>query len=161
VVWLELVVHPTALLAFQAPPPSGRLVPARKRASLAFFTRAEWLQIALVGGLVTALTSAGFVRSLGEGDVAHGRAMALVVLSVASAGVAAALSGLRTGASRAIAAGTLALAVLLVQSAPLAARLHLRPLHLDEWAIAFAGGALACLPVLLEALARATRERRA
>jgi Ca2+-transporting ATPase len=158
VVWLELVIHPTALLAFQGPPPAERLAPARRRAARGFFTRAEWAGIAAVGALVTALVSLGYLRSLAEtGSVEHGRAMALVVLSVASAGVAAALSGLRTGASRWIAVGTLALALVLVQTPALATHLHLRPLHFDDWAIAIAGGTLACLPVLLEALARARR----
>ncbi len=162
VVWLELVIHPTALLAFQALPPSGRLARARRGTARGFFTRTEWAGVALVGALVSALVSFGYLRSLAEdGDVEHGRAMALVVLSVASAGVAAALSGLHTRASRWIAAGTLALALLLVQVPLLASRLHLRPLHLDEWAIAIAGGALACLPVLLEALLRARPAGRA
>jgi Ca2+-transporting ATPase len=53
-----------------------------------------------------------------------------------------------------LAAGTLALAALLVQTPPLAARLHLRPLHGDDWALAVAGGALGCLPLALGALPR-------
>ncbi len=86
--------------------------------------------------------------------------MALVVLSVASAGVTATLSGLRTHASRWIVAGTLAGTAALVQIAPLAARLHLRPLHLDEWSIAIGGGALTCLPLLIGALAGGRRHAR-
>jgi Ca2+-transporting ATPase len=161
VVWLELVIHPTALLAFQAAPPSGRLALARRLPARAFFTRAEWVEIALVGGLVTALVALGFLRSLTErGDVEHGRAMALVVLSVASAGITAALSGLRTTAARWISAGTLALAAVLVQTPALAARLHLRPLHADDWGLAIAGGALACLPVVLGAIAGARGSHR-
>ena len=154
IVWLELVIHPSALLAFQDLPAPGRLADTRQRSRQGFFSRREWAGIALVGTLLTALVSFGYDWSLGAaGDVEHGRAMALVVLSVASAGVTAALSGLRTHASRWIVAGTLAFTAALVQIAPLAARLHLRPLHLDEWGIAIGGGALTCLPLLIGALA--------
>ena len=41
----------------------------------------------------------------------------------------------------------------------LATRLHLRPLHADEWTIAVAGGALACLPLLRELLVRTPRSK--
>ena len=154
IVWLELLIHPSALLAFQELPASGRLANVRPRGGRGFFSRREWCEIALVGTLLTALVSFGYNWSLGaELDVEHGRAMALGVLSVASAGVTAALSGLRTRASRWIAAGTLALTVALVQIPPVAALLHVRPLHPDEWGIAIGGGLIACLPLLLGALA--------
>jgi Ca2+-transporting ATPase len=150
VVWLELVIHPSALLAFQDLPARGRLADTRGRSARGFFSRSEWVGTALVGTLLTVLVSFGYQRSLGaNGDVEHGRAMALVVLCVASAGVTGLLSGLRSRASRWIVAGTLALTAALVQIAPLASRLHVRPLHLDEWGIAIGGGALACLPLLL------------
>ena len=153
IVWLELVIHPSALLGFQDLP-AGRLADTRPHSGQSFFSRREWAGIVIVGTLLTALVSFGYDWSLGaELDVEHGRAMALVVLCVASAGVTAALSGLRTRASRVIVAGTLALSAALVQIAPVAARLHVRPLHLDEWGIAVGGGMLACLPLLLGALA--------
>jgi Ca2+-transporting ATPase len=41
--------------------------------------------------------------------------------------------------------GTLALSVLFVQTPPLAAFLHLRPLHADDWLLAIAGGLIASL----------------
>jgi Ca2+-transporting ATPase len=50
-----------------------------------------------------------------------------------------------------VCAATLASAVALVQTPPLASRLHLQPLHADEWGIAMAGGALACVPLWLRA----------
>ena len=156
VVWLELVIHPSALLAFQELPSAGGLARAHDGPNRRFFSRAEWASIALVGGLLTALVVLGYDRALGAGeDVLHGRAMALVVMNVASAGVMASLTGLRTRAARAVCAATLASAVAIVQLAPLAARLHVQPLHLDEWALAVGGGALACLPLWLGAALRA------
>jgi Ca2+-transporting ATPase len=157
VVWLELVIHPTALLVFQELPPGGRLGAGARRPAGTFFTRAEWATLLLVGGLLTVLTVLGYVRSLGAaGDVEHARAMALVLLTGASAALTAVLSGLRTRIARLVAGATVALAVVLVQVPPLAARLHVRPLHLDDWALALGASAAACLP-----LAVGRRRRRA
>ncbi len=158
IVWLELLIHPSALLAFQELPAAGRLVDRRRRSAGGFFSRREWAGIALAGGLLTAVVTFGYVRSLGaELEVEHGRAMALVALSVASASVTGALSRLRTPASRWVVAGTLALTFALVQIAPVAARLHVQPLHLEDWGIAIAGGMLACLPLAAGALFRGRR----
>jgi Ca2+-transporting ATPase len=144
VVWLELVMHPTALLVFQELPPAAlrRRRPRRRRPG--FFGRAEWGLIVAVGALVTAVIVASYDRSLDTGhQVAHARATALVALTVASATVTAALSRLRTRVARAVVASTLGLSVLLVQTPRLSAWLHLEPLHADDWAIAGVGGLLA------------------
>ena len=79
------------------------------------------------------------------------RSRASASLCVASAATIAGLSRLRTRASRWIVVGTLALSALLIQTPGLAGRLHVTPLHLEDWIIAALGGALACLPLLLEA----------
>jgi hypothetical protein len=98
---------------------------------------------------VTVLVTAGYVRSFEAGDVDHGRAMALAVLTLSSAALTAALSRLRTTASRVIVAVTIALSLVLTQVQPLAAALHLEPLHADDWAIAGIGSLLVgVLPLL-------------
>jgi Ca2+-transporting ATPase len=71
--------------------------------------------------------------------------MALVALMVASAGITANLSRLRTRAAWIMVVGTIALSVLFVQTPRLAAFLHLKPLHGDDWLLAVAGGLLASL----------------
>ena len=71
--------------------------------------------------------------------------MALVALTAASAGITLNLSRLRTPAAWVMVGGTLALSALFVQTPLLAAFLHLRPLHLDDWLLALAGGLLASL----------------
>jgi len=148
IVWLELIIHPTALLVFQGGASSDRLEPAERPERARFFSGVEWLLTAVTGLLITLVLVFGYDRSLGAAhDVEHARAMALVSLSVASASIAAALSRLKTVVSRGICAGTLALAVLLVQIPVIAAALHLAPLHADDWAWAIAGGLLGCLPI--------------
>jgi Ca2+-transporting ATPase len=75
--------------------------------------------------------------------------MALVALTVASAGITAALSGLRGSAARLLVGLTLLSSLALVQTPWLASLLHLAPLHLDDWLIAIGGGlAAAAIPAL-------------
>jgi Ca2+-transporting ATPase len=146
IVWLELIIHPTALLVFQELPGDQRLARVKRLKKLRFFSAAQWFTIALVGTAVTAVVTFSYLRSLGAGhDVEHARAMALVALTVASAGITANLSRLRSRAAQVMVAGTVALSLLLVQTPAIASALHVKPLHVDDWALAIAGGLLASL----------------
>ncbi len=150
IVWLEMIIHPTALLVFQELPASERLQPVAAGGPARFFSRRDWVAIAAVGGLLTAFVVAGYLASLGEGGrVEHGRAMALAVLTLASAALTAALSRLRTWTSRIVAAGTVALSVALVQTPVLARLLHLEPLHLGDWILAVGAAVLGCSPLVI------------
>jgi Ca2+-transporting ATPase len=151
IVWLEAIIHPTALLVFQELPARGPLEPLRKRQAARFFTAGDWLVIALVGTLITALILWSYDRSLLPGrNIEHARAMALVVLTCASASITACLSRLRTKSAWFMTLTTLGLSPLLVQTPALASYLHLQPLHGDDWQIAVTGGFLAvAMPLLL------------
>ncbi len=141
IVWLELVIHPTALLVFQELPPSDRLAPVERSRKLRFFDWREWVLIGLIGALATALIVAGYLRSLGDNnDVEHARAIALVALTVASATMTAGLTRLRSRASVIAVAATISSALLLVQVPAFARLLHLSPLHADDWFLAACGG---------------------
>jgi Ca2+-transporting ATPase len=153
IVWLELVIHPSALLAFQDPSPRGSLAPLDRSRRDGFFSPREWARIASVGALLTVVLVAGYAMNLG-GGVEHARAAALVSLSFASALVTALLSGLRTPAARIVSSAAIAVAVIAVQTPSLAARLHLTPLHGLDWAVAALGAVLACAPFLVGAAAR-------
>jgi Ca2+-transporting ATPase len=154
VVWIELLIHPTALVVFQEVPVGRVLAPVARTARIQFFTAAQWLRIAVVGLLVTGVVLAGYLRSVGLGDapgdglaheVEHGRAMALVALTAASAGITARLSGLRTRAAQGMVAATLLSALVLVQTPVLARLLHLAPLGLGDWSLSFGGAVLVTL----------------
>ncbi len=133
IVWLELVIHPTALLAFQDPAPAGDPRPPRRGRRLRFFDRRQWLGILFGGAGLSVAVSAGFMRSVSERhDVAHGRAMAMAMLTFASAAAAARLSRLATTSARVIALAT-ALSTVLVIETPLGTKLGLHPLHWDDW----------------------------
>jgi len=101
------------------------------------FSIEDWLLIALIGSLLTALVVFGFDRSLEpNGDVPHARSMALVALTCASAALTAVLSRLKTLSEWIMTLGTLGLSALLVQVPFLAGWLHISPLHWDDWGIA-------------------------
>ena len=146
IVWLEAIIHPTALLAFQQ---SGLADPTHaigRTTDVRLFSRVQWSIILVVGLVLAAFVAITYGRSLAGGDE-HARAMAMVVFVTASASTTAVLSGLRTRAARAVVAFSVAVTVLLVQTPWLASLLHLRPLHVDDWLVAIAGGII--VPLLL------------
>ena len=148
VVWLEMIIHPTALLVFQELP-SGELRAGSRRPAPHFFSPRDWSLVIATGTLITVLVVGGYLWSLGSGrDVAHARAMALAALTLSSAAVTAGLSRLRTAVARMVVSSTTALSVALIQVPALARLLHLTPLHLDDWALAVAGALAAALAPL-------------
>ena len=147
IVWLEMIIHPTALLVFQEPA-RERLEPKPTRARMAFFAPLEWAVIALVGTLLTLAIAFAYDRGLGqEGRVEHARALALLVLTLTSAGLAAVLSGLRTRTSWTVAAATVALSLVLLQAPRSADILHVEALHTGDWAAALAAVLLVLSPL--------------
>jgi Ca2+-transporting ATPase len=139
IVWIEMILHPTALLVFQELP-AGGLEAAGRRARARFFSRREWAGISAVGSALALVVIGAYVWNVVEsGGPEHGRAVAIATLATASAALTAELSGLRTRTARAVAAVTLLSAVALIQVPALAAALHLEPLHLVDWAVAVGG----------------------
>ncbi len=151
IVWLELIIHPTALLVFQQLPTQALHKVTRRSGPLRFYTRGEWALIALVGLLLTAVLVVGYDFSLGMGrNVEHARAMALAVLCLGSAFLTASLSHLATTSARVIVAATGLSALLLIQWPVLAGLLHMQPLHWNDWLLAILGsGLIALIPLCL------------
>jgi Ca2+-transporting ATPase len=149
IVWLEMIIHPSALLVFQDMPASERIARVAAHGRARFFSPRDWVGITAVGAFVTALVVAGFLASLSEdGDVAHGRAMALATLTFSSAAITAALSRLRTATAQAVAGGTVALSLSLLEIPPVARLLHLGPLHAADLVLSAAGAVAAGLLAL-------------
>lgn len=141
IVWLEMIIHPTALLVFQQLPPRSGLHPVGRGRKGQFFDWREWTVIGLVGAIITLVIVLSYERSLGVSrNVEHARTMALVALIIASATVTAGLSRLSTLTAAAIVSTAVLSAIVLVQLPALALLLHLTPLHLDDWLIAAGGG---------------------
>ncbi|WP_395703724.1 cation-translocating P-type ATPase [Aquabacterium sp.] len=152
VVWLELVIHPTAMLAFQDLPLAGPLAPVQRDRRARFFSTGTWLAIGLAGGLESVAVVGSYLHALGaDQNVDHARAMALAVLLAASAGTTAGLTGLRQATPRWLVAGTLASLALLVQVPALGRLLNLQPLHGSDWALV--GATFAAVALVTRALA--------
>jgi Ca2+-transporting ATPase len=160
IVLLELMIHPTALLVFQQAPAPQALAPlGRSGARARFFDPRQWVTIAAAGILVAAVVAGSYVRSLGAGyDVEHARAMALVALAAASAGITAQLTRLRGAAARIVIAATLGLTFLLVQVPLLSKLLHFAPLHADDWVLALGAGLVASVAMSLGGSRRQVNE---
>lgn len=134
IVWLEMVIHPTALLVFQDGAASATPRRRQVRRTAQFYSRAEWAMITVVGLLLFSLTVGGYLRSLGRDyNVEHARAMAMAILTFGSAGCTAALSRLRSRMSLFVVAGTMAVSAALIQLSPISRLLYLQPLHWDDW----------------------------
>lgn len=156
IVWLELIIHPVAILVFQELPTSGQLEKVQRGSKIRFFGKTEWLLIAATGTLVTILVTIGYAWSFGDNhDVEHARTMALMVLIVSSATITAGLSRLRSRNAVVAVAVTVVSAAILSQVPATAALLHLSPLHWDDWLIVGASGAAAgALAALIPSIGR-------
>lgn len=132
IVWLELILHPTALLAFQARAKTEREEGGERRA---FFSKSEVAQI-LLAGLVVAFALGGvFLSGLGESeDPAYARAKAMAVLTLWSAGVAVGLTQLRSRVANGLAVLTVISSVVLIQGAQVFRFTKLAPLNVVDWA---------------------------
>lgn len=148
IVLLEIMIHPTAMLAFQEA--ADRVLARRTHIAgrAQFFDFGEWVVIVVIGIVISAMVMAGYLRSLeGMKNVDHGRAMALATFMVTGACVAAALSRIRTRAAWLISVGTILASFLLIQTPAMNRLLHLQALHMDDWVLVgvsglFAGGLL-------------------
>lgn len=146
IVWLELVIHPTAMLAFQDLPASGPLAAVQRHHRARFFTPEIWLGIVLVGSVVSAALAWSYLNALGaDQHVEHARAMALAMLVVASAAITAGLSRLSQTIPRWIIAAKLASLVVMVQVPAISQLLNLSPLHPADWALVATSGVLVAL----------------
>lgn len=159
IVWLELVIHPTAMLAFQGVATRHAAAAARGRRRARFFSPRRWLAIAWLGGLSSVALVGSYLHALGaDQDIGHARAMALTTLLLGSAAITAGLTGMRTAAASWAVVATVLSVLVLVQPAAIAALLHLRPLHGKDWIIA---GGIALLTGLGARLLAASLEREA
>ena len=144
IVWLELIIHPTALLVFQDLPSSSKLAPVERETTIRFFSTTSWATIIVSGLVLTTLISIGFEIAVGpDGNVAHSRSIAMGSLVCISAAVTIVLSKLATRTARTIVAVELATLVLFVQVPFLSSLVQLKPLHLADWAIVAGTGILA------------------
>ena len=133
IVWLELVIHPSALFAFQQP---AATVDEMYHPKNSFLNLTDVILIALIGFALTVAIGFSFVASLHENlSEDHARAMAMAMLTFWSTGVVAVFSKFKTTASILIVIGTLASTILAIQIPSFSKPLHMTPLPLTDWLV--------------------------
>lgn len=144
IVWLELLIHPAAILGFQKAA-DGRHATQRPT-SRNFFDAYEWTIVALTGGAITIAVLGIFIATMSSGETSqHARTMAVTTLVASLALLLPVLSrgATITGWLVALCAGASAYAFARING--LASLMHMHPLPFGQWATAFILGALPAL----------------
>lgn len=145
IVWLELLIHPAAILGFQQGA-DGRLSRSEARNDPHFFTVAEWAVIGVTGTTIAGAVLTVFITAIVAGsDPEHARSMALVCLVSGLSVLLLSLTGMKSWIPNFIAAASLTSAFILVQVRPFATIAHLHPVPPGDWLIAAGAGALPAL----------------
>ncbi len=131
IVWLELVIHPTALLSFQAQAKTDQLYKGNKNV---FFSSVE-AALVLIGGIVIAIGLGwSFLSAVGdEIEPAHARAKVMALLTFWSAGVGVYLTRFQSLIANFLASATILSSVLLIQNSTSLSFLKMSPLHARDW----------------------------
>jgi Ca2+-transporting ATPase len=131
IVWLELVIHPTALLAFQKRASVDQKSPGSRGL---FFSRADLVRMLFLGSGLSLALGYNFITEINESsDLNHARSKVMATLTLWSGGLALSFTGLKSRNSILIALATILSSVLLIQVPSLAESLHLSSLHFTDW----------------------------
>ncbi|MCE3009177.1 MAG: cation-transporting P-type ATPase [Proteobacteria bacterium] len=131
IVWLELIIHPTALFGFQQ---AADLKAPSSRQRKNFFDRLELVRTLVPSILMTLIMVLLFTQTIGPGgSVSEARTISLVLLIFWSAGSLAVLTSLRTLAAKLIFGITIFSTILVVQWSFLADLLGLSTLQVHHW----------------------------
>jgi Ca2+-transporting ATPase len=134
IVWLELIIHPTAILAFQA-----RASTKTEKSSANFFNKSDVFRFIIFGaGLAAALSFifisniSGVAENSNLANLGIARAQVMIILSLWSALLVVYYTGLKSLTSKLIVAGTFA-SLLLAQFKVTADILQVTPLSGQSW----------------------------
>lgn len=149
IVWLELLIHPAAILAFQNGAAS-LAASGPDEGGGAFFSRWQWGVIIGTGVLIGTSLHAVFVATLAAGGaVEQARSMALVCLVLALATLVMTLGSKhwarRNIAGKGVVVAAIVSALLLVQYGPVASLIHLQPVAWPNWLVAAVAGTIPAL----------------
>lgn len=135
IVWLELIIHPTALFAFQQEASfKNNRAPSQK----AFFSRREVLRLITLGLALTAALGCIFYFDLQQNENNdHARARVLALLTMWSAGLVLYFTGLKYRAALVIFITTILSSLFFIQAALPVELFHLAALNLAEWITTF------------------------
>lgn len=135
IVWLELIIHPTALFAFQKQAGQQDLNKKHQRQITArFFTSIEALRIFIIGLIVTGVLMYIFISDhIVNLHAEYARSKALAVLMFWSAGIVAVKTGLKNRGAFFIFCASFLSVIVIIQAPYLADTLHVSALQLSDW----------------------------
>lgn len=129
IVWLELIIHPTAILAFQTVASSQST-----KSTASFFQKSDVFRMAIFGVGLALVIGFSFVSSLHENsEIGVARAKVVVILSFWSACLVIYFTRLKSLTSKFVVSGTLA-SLLLIQIKEVAPILRIEGLPGKSWA---------------------------
>lgn len=132
IVWLELIIHPTALFAFQDRSSMALKFLPRNQADRTF-SGLDWGLSLSTGAMITIVL--GIAYALGfdyEDEGIRSRSLAILTLIFSGAMAAGLISRFRTRSSQLVVALTIMISFLLVMSVDF---LHVAPLKAEDWII--------------------------
>jgi Ca2+-transporting ATPase len=148
IVWLELLIHPAAILGFQKA--SDGKLPARPPGTARFFAASEWLAILVTGGGIAAAVIGVFALAAAGGESAeHARAMALVALTTSLAVLLLVLSRGATRSAWLVAFCAIGSSLAFTRLPELAALIHVHALPIGDLLAAFVIGTVSALAASL------------
>ena len=130
IVWLELIIHPTALFAFQGQAKKSLV----NHADAQFFSRKEGQILFFLGFIFSGIIVYNYISGLTEiNHPGHARGRVMAMLSLWSAFLVIILADLSSRVTQVIIVLTLGLSFCLIQIPKISALLHLSPIHLSDW----------------------------
>jgi Ca2+-transporting ATPase len=141
VVFIELIIHPTALLVFQDLPHQNMPELKRHSGKNKFFSWPDLIEIFLIGLVTTILISVTFIYTSQYGlGTDYARGLTLAMLSFMSVAITLGLSGFKTKTVRMVISIILLLTVLFIQMPFTSTLFGFVPLYFSSWLLTvFAG----------------------
>lgn len=132
IVWLELIIHPSALFAFQQR--ATNKIGSSAQREVSFFSKREIIQIFLAGLIVSIVLVFIYITGLREElEVGYARAKVLAFLSLWSAGLVLILTKGKSFAAKVTLVVTILFAIFLIQVPIISQSLHLTTLGIQDW----------------------------
>ncbi len=145
IVWLELLIHPVAILGFQQAADGG-LIRSVDHNHGPFFTIKDWLVILTTGSAIAAAVLGIYVCSFSAGEAAvHARSMALVSLISSLALLLPVIARSLAASVVALSSAALVSTLVVTKIDNVAALFHLHPLSWQDFFLAFGIGAVPAL----------------
>ena len=148
IVFIELIIHPTAMIVFQELPITNTLEPIAKETQFHFFSTKQWANIVYFGLVTTSMITITFVTALRSGvEANYARALILAILSWMSIAITLSLSSYRFKMTRAV-TSMIALCTLLFIQVPFFSQwFACMPLAVSSWMLVFSFAFLSWLMV--------------